>query len=111
MKYVFLFILINYGLTMIVLYGSILESFRVWWRKKFCNSLLFKLMDCELCVSFHTGWITFILFWFFGNIKLFNNIYVGSFLFGCLSSGTSYILSCLFDDYGLRIEKTVNKDK
>jgi hypothetical protein len=95
-----LFILISFGLTAIIVDGKIFDSIRPKWQ----------FLKCKQCTGFWCSLGIFLIFWFFGHIKLFPNIYVGCFLFGCLGSGTSYILGCLFDDYGLRIEKTVNKD-
>jgi hypothetical protein len=59
-------------------------------------------------MSFWVSCVVFVLFWFCG-IKLFPNLFVGIFLFGCLGSGTSYILSSLFDDFGLNVK--INKEK
>lgn len=39
-------------------------------------------------------------------LTLFPTIYVGWFVFGCISSGTSYVLCRLFDDEGLNIKWT-----
>jgi len=44
-------------------------------------------------------------------IILFPNLLVGMFLFGCISSGMSYIFCNLFDDNGLQISQGNKKEK
>ncbi len=89
-----IFILVCYGLTQILIYGKIFDKIRP-------KAHFFK---CSMCVGFHISWIMFLIFWFSG-IQLFPNPYVGWFLFGCLGSGTSYALSCMFGDDGINISK------
>jgi len=87
-----LFVLICYGLTQILVHGHILEPIRP--KAKFFH--------CSMCMGFWAGIAVFLGFWFCG-LQLFPNVVVGSFLFGCLSSGTSYVLCQIFGDDGIKI--------
>lgn len=87
-----IFILICYGLTQVLTIGSIFNSIRP----------KHEFFHCSMCVGFWVGVLVFLGFWFF-QTPLFANIFVGSFLFGCLSSGTSYFLCKLISDDGLNI--------
>jgi len=91
------FILIAYGLTQILVYGSIFDRVRPD-KKAYAG-----FFHCPMCVGF---WIGVFLFGINPHTELFTfelNI-VNAFLLGCLSSGTSYALSVLFGDEGLRYE-------
>ena len=91
-EYLLLFILCSFGMSWIIMFGSIFDRLRPDW----------KIFKCGGCTGFWTGLLTYILFWL-SNIHLFNNLYIGLFLFGCLSSGTTYILSTLFNDNGIQV--------
>mgnify|MGYP003978781175 FL=1 len=93
------FILVCYGMTQIIVYGSIFD--RVRPDSEFLRGFG-KLFHCPLCMGFHVGWVVFLMFWYSG-LQMWNNIYLGCFLYGCLSSGTTYILSMLIDDYGVNV--------
>lgn len=90
----FIFILCVFGLTNITVYGRIFDKIRP-------NYTFF---HCAMCQGFHISWILFIVFWWCG-IELFPNPYIGWFLFGCLGSGTSHLLTSIFDDDGIKISK------
>jgi len=92
------FILACYGMTMIVVYGKILDPIRPDW----------KVLKCTMCSGFWVGIFVNILMYSI-NKSLFNDIIVGSFLSGCISSGTSYFLSKLADDDGLLVMVKRNK--
>lgn len=87
------FILACAGATQIACYGTILEPIRPK------TGFFGELFRCSMCVGFHVGYIMFMLFWF-SNIFLFQNFYIGLFVFGCLSSFTSYVLDKTFSDNG-----------
>ena len=53
--FLFYFILVCYGLTSILLYGSIFDTIRPK------EGLMGKLFKCPLCLSFHVGWFVAIL--------------------------------------------------
>ena len=90
------FILISSGLTQILVYGKIFDKIRP------SEGWLGELLSCPMCTGFWVGlflWVTN------DYTQLFNydfSLLTGIFL-GCLSSGTSYILSIMFDDDGLKI--------
>ena len=90
------FILVSSGLTQILVYGKIFDSLRP---KK---GWLGQLFSCPMCTGFWSG----VFLWVTNDYtELFNydfSMLTGLFL-GCLSSGTSYILSALFNDEGIAI--------
>ena len=90
------FILCAYGMTYILIYGSIFNSVRPKKGK------LGELFKCPLCMGF---WVGVFLFCINGFTELFTFDYnfVNALLLGWLSSGTSYTLSMLFNDDGLNI--------
>jgi len=96
-----IFILVCYGATDIVVNGSLFEGIR--------NKLKWKLFCCPMCLGFHWGYIIFVLL-FLSGYKLYPNIYIGSFLFACISSGTSSILCSIFDDWGIKISLRDKKE-
>ena len=79
-----IFILACYGMTMILVYGKIFDSIRP-------NYHFFK---CCLCMGFWVGIFNSFLI----NVKF--NFFVA----GCISAGTSYLLSRLVDDDGILIK-------
>lgn len=92
-----IFILICYGMTMILVYGSIFNNIRP--KEGFFG----KLFKCPMCTGFWVGVFINILLYIL-NKDLFNSIILGSFLSGCISSGTSYLISRLVDDDGITIK-------
>ena len=91
------FILCAYGLTQILVYGSIFNLIRP------THGWLGELFKCPMCVGF---WVGIFLFGINTYTELFNFEYnlVNPFLLGCLSSGTSYIFNMVFGDHGVRTE-------
>ncbi len=80
------FILCAYGLTQILVYGKVFDGLRP------VKGRLGQLFKCPMCMGFHVGWFLVLLSpW----TELFNCdvTFINMFLFGCLSSGTSYILN------------------
>ena len=93
------FVLCAYGLTQILVYGTIFDKIRPKRNK------LGKLFSCPMCMGF---WVGVFLWSINGYTELFMyeyNIATG-FILGCLSSGTSYILNMLFGDSGVKLEIT-----
>ena len=90
------FVLAAYGLTQILVYGTIFNSIRPTTGK------LGELFHCPMCLGF---WAGAFLFGINGYTELFTFEYTFAnlFILGWLSSGTSYILSILFCDDGIRI--------
>lgn len=94
-----IFILFCYGLTQIIVYGKIFETIR--------EKLQLYVLKCPMCLSFWVGIFAYIVFWFSG-IRLFPNLYVGMFVYGALSSGSSYFIIMLVSDSGININ--INKE-
>ena len=85
------FILCAYGLTLILTYASVLNKIRP--KAKFFH--------CPMCIGF---WVGILLFAVNGYTELFTFDYnvINAILLGGLSSGTSYFLSMLIGDKGIR---------
>tara|TARA_B100001123_G_C15281972_1_gene1014327 strand:+ start:1721 stop:2125 length:405 start_codon:yes stop_codon:yes gene_type:complete len=91
------FILAAYGLTQIIVYGKVFDRFRPTKGK------LGELFKCPMCMGFHIGWLLMFLSPF-TELFSFEVSAANFFILGGLSSGTSYVLSMLFDDDGLKIK-------
>ncbi len=91
------FVLCSYGLTQVVVYGKIFDKLRP------INGKLGELFRCPMCIGM---WVGMFLFCINGLTELFTFEYcvTNLFLLGWLSSGTSYALSMIFGDDGLKIE-------
>ena len=94
------FILTAYGLTQILVFGSIFNKIRP--SRKWLNGVG-KLFHCPMCMGF---WVGIFLFGINGWTELFTfeHTIANYFVLGCLSSGTSYVLNTLFGDCGLNIQ-------
>ena len=92
----FYFVLASYGLTQILVYGTIFNSVRP------VKGKLGELFHCPMCLGF---WVGAFLFGINGYTELFTFEYTFAnlFILGWLSSGTSYILSMIFCDNGIQI--------
>lgn len=88
-----IFILTCYGLTSILLYGKIFDHVRPHW----------KVFGCSQCMGFWVGLLINIIFYYL-NCDIFADIFIGSFLSGCISSGTTYILDKIVSDSGIQIK-------
>tara|TARA_B100001123_G_C14592415_1_gene742512 strand:- start:121 stop:435 length:315 start_codon:yes stop_codon:yes gene_type:complete len=98
------FILCSYGMTFILIYGSIFNKIRPTKGK------LGELFHCPLCLGF---WVGIILWAMNGRTELFsfdNSLYT-AFLCGCLSAGTSYFFSMLLKDFGLNLNVRLENEK
>jgi len=98
------FILCGYGLTQILVYGSIFDNIRP---SKDWLSGFGKLFHCPMCMGFWIG----IFLWAINDFtELFTYEYSisSAFLLGCLGSGTSYILSMIFGDEGINLVNRSN---
>ena len=91
------FVLAAYGLTQVLVYGTIFDKLRPTTGK------LGELFHCPMCMGF---WVGVFLWSINGFTELFNFEYnfANLLLLGCLSSGTSYILNMIFGDYGVKHE-------
>ena len=93
------FVLAAYGLTQILVYGSIFNKIRPSknWLKGFGE-----LFHCPMCMGF---WVVVFLCGINGFTELFTfeHNFANLLICGWLSSGTSYIFNVLFCDNGFQI--------
>lgn len=95
------FCFIAYGLTQILVYGSIFDPYRPKEGK------LGKLFSCPMCMGFWVG-IFLWLFRDFTTLITFDSSVVTGLFCGFVSSGVSYALSVIFGDDGFKLEKKVH---
>jgi len=90
------FVLAAYGLTQILVYGTIFDKVRP------TEGWLGELLSCPMCTGF---WVGALLFGINGYTELFTYEYnlANLLILGWLSSGTSYILNVVFCDNGIQI--------
>lgn len=91
------FILSAFGLTQILVYGSILNPIRP------VKGKLGELFKCPMCMGFWVG----LFLWSinpYTQLFSFDESPVTAFLLGCVSSATSYVLSMVFDDDGIKVK-------
>ena len=100
-----IFVLAAYGLTQILVYSDMPLIKRLRPEKESLRGYG-KLFHCPMCMGFHVGWFLVLLSplteLFSFDVSLFNFVIMGS-----LSSGTSYILSMLFNDDGIQIAQNM----
>jgi len=87
------FILIAFGLTQILTSGRIFNKIRP----------KYYYFTCSMCVGFVVG-VFLLVISPYTELFTFERSWINTFGFGCLSSGTSYVLDTLFGDKGMRIE-------
>ncbi len=90
------FILASYGMTLILVYGKIFDCIRP-------SKKVFKgFFHCPMCIGF---WVGAFLFGINGHTELFNFEYnvANFFILSCISSGLSYVMTMLFDDFGFKV--------
>ena len=97
------YVLAAWGMTQILVYGSIFESCRNWIMKK--SDWLGALVHCPMCTGF---WVGVFLFGINGLTELFNFEYnIANLLtLGCISSATSYAMATVFSDEGIKLNHT-----
>jgi hypothetical protein len=91
-------ILITYGISNIVVYGSIFKGFRSFWERVSPN-FFGKLFGCMMCTPFWVGFILSLTFQLMGYTNLsilsshgVDNIFLSVFLDSCLVSGTTWLV-------------------
>tara|TARA_R100000808_G_C2151737_1_gene160887 strand:+ start:4361 stop:4663 length:303 start_codon:yes stop_codon:yes gene_type:complete len=86
------FTLASYGITLILVYGKIFEKIRPEHH----------FFHCPMCMGF---WVGAFLFGINGFTELFNFEYnfANFLILGGISSGVSYIMTMLFDDFGVKV--------
>jgi len=93
------FILCAYGLTQILVYGSIFNKIRPAksWLRGFGE-----LFHCPMCMGFWVGVFLFCISRY-TELFTFEQSIANLFICGWVSSGTSYIMNVLFCDNGLQM--------
>ena len=92
------FVLCAFGLTQILVYSRILEKIRPSHH----------FFHCSMCVGFHVGWFLWAINKY-TELFTFDYSIATAFLLACISSGTSYMLSMIINDFGIRIENWGDK--
>ena len=98
------FILSAYGMTYILVYGSIFDAVRPTKGK------LGQFFHCPLCLGFWVG----VFLWsinYYTELFTYDYNLINGLLMGCVSAGTSYFLSMILDDFGLKFQNTKGDDK
>tara|TARA_R100000808_G_C2112633_1_gene126257 strand:+ start:732 stop:1028 length:297 start_codon:yes stop_codon:yes gene_type:complete len=92
------FILTAYGLTQILVYGSIFNKIRPK------NGFFGELFHCPMCLGF---WVGILLYGisFHTELFTFELNWANPIILGSISSGTSYALSMLFGDEGINVKR------
>jgi hypothetical protein len=95
---ILVFILVSYGISNIVVHGSIFNGFRDFWNTvspKFFGTLF----SCMICFPTWVGFILSTIFQLMGYDMMspvasqgVDNIYLSVFLDGCLASGTTFLI-------------------
>ena len=93
------FILCAYGLTQILVYGSIFDKIRP--PKTWLNGLG-ELFHCPMCMGFWVGAFLFCISRY-TELFTFERSITNFFICGWVSSGTSYIMNILFCDNGIQM--------
>ena len=86
------------GMTQILVYGKIFNKIRP------TKGWFGDLFRCPMCTGFWTG----LFLWAispFTELFTFDYSLINAFLLGCLSSGTSYLLTMLVNDFGLKVNQ------
>ena len=98
------FILICYGLTQILVYGSIFNKVRPN-KERFGG-----LFHCPMCMGFWVGVLVFLMNGF-TTLFTFDYTFVNALMLGWLSSGSSYVICGLFNDNGFQIGVSNGNDQ
>ena len=106
MKELFLWSLIGYGLTSIIVWGSIFEKPREWIKKK--SDFLGELLSCTLCTA---TWVGFFLSLCLGGLTstVFGIHWIPSIFFdGVFTAGIVWAINSFIEFFE---ENRINNDK
>ena len=92
------FVLAAYGLTQVLVYGSIFNKIRP------TEGLFGELFRCSMCLGFWVGMFLYGIS-FYTELFTFELNWANPIILGSLSSGTSYALSMLFGDEGINVKR------
>jgi len=93
------FILAAYGMTFMLVCGMIFDPIRPA-AESFGG--YGKLFHCPLCMGFWVG----VFLWGISSMTelfTFSNSPITAFVCGCISAGTSYLLSMIVNDFGIKV--------
>ena len=96
--HLFWFILAAFGLTQILVYGSIFNKIRP------TEGFFGELLHCPMCLGFWVGVFLYGIS-FYTELFTFELNWANPIILGSLSSGTSYALSMLFGDEGINVKR------
>jgi hypothetical protein len=98
--------ILSYGLMNIMVYGSIFQGLRDFFRKwgdnkhlplSFLGEFISGILSCPMCFSFHGGWVLSLLIYSPTNV-IFNTPEWGSWFFdGILSSGAVWGINAIIE--------------
>jgi hypothetical protein len=91
------FVLIAFGLTQSLVYGSIFNNIRP------SRGKLGELFHCSMCMGFWVGMLLWLINDYTELISFDYSLVTGLFC-GFVSSGTSYVLNMVFGDEGIKVE-------
>ena len=100
------FVLAAYGLTQILVYGSIFNKIRP--QKSWLNGFG-ELFHCPMCMGFWVG-VFLLSLNPFTELFMFDISVANALILGSLSSGTSYALCMLISDGGFQYEYRLKRD-
>ena len=92
------FILAASGLTQILVYGSLFDGVRP------VKGKLGDLFRCSMCMGFWSGVFLFGINKY-TELFTFEYNFINAFICGCIAAGTSYFITMLLDDFGLKINR------
>jgi len=92
------FVLAAYGLTQVLVYGSIFNKIRP------TEGFFGELFRCSMCLGFWVGVLLYGIS-FYTELFTFELSWANPIILGSLSSGTSYALSMLFGDEGINVKR------
>lgn len=101
----FIFILLAYGISNILIYGSIFEGLRESLKKLGTgDKSLYKLFTCMICLPTWIGFIISTIFHLYEVATPVSGLGINSpalaiFLDGCLASGGAYVLNVLVEHF------------
>lgn len=97
MIYLILWVLSAYGITTILVYGSIFESTRGWIIRN--SSFFGSLISCVLCTSTWVGFLLSIMLGGLFEITFETNWLYGVFLDGMFTAGSVWALNSIIEYY------------
>lgn len=102
---ILLAILVTYGISNIIVWGSIFNSFRSFW-DKISPNFFGSLFNCMMCTSFWVGILLSVLFHYTSLTQFspfasqgLDYVPIAIFLDGCLLSGTTWFIHTIQEHY------------